>query len=430
MKSLRRPLTPWTPFTALGVCLMAGTFGCSAPEDSGTVIQRPSTGNPATTSMPVGDEGDGDGVAVPPPLPPEDEGPVIALPLAPEMDPNELAEGQECAAETQNTELVGVTLVFGFDVSLSMGSNETDLMYKWEPIVAATKGFFTDPASRDISATLTFFPSTSVQQGGFGTPGAAPPDPTAGNPCDGDSYAEPDVALTALPSEAFVTAIDNVAPDRLGTPTMAVLQGTLDQAAALSQTNPANYAVVLVTDGLPALCNPTDDNVANVAALAAQGFADGVPVYVIGVDSPEGSSFGAGEDSIGNLNLIAEGGGTNEAFIIGTGDVATTIADFTSVIEQIKESTFSCAMPIPAAPEGQAFDKERVNVAYGNANGETPFVYDQTCAGEYAWRYDNADAPTQIELCPDVCERVKADQQGAGKLDVEFGCERRTSTTR
>src|SRR5690606_18998362 len=323
MKLSRSPLK-FSSLVAIGSCLTASTLGCSAPDEGRTVIQRPSTnGQPATnnTSGNAGED-DSNGAPVLPPAQDLNDGPVIDTPAPVEPgDPNELAEGEECAASSQPTELVGVTLVFGFDVSLSMGSNETDLMYKWEPIVTATKGFFTDSASQDISATLTFFPSSSVSQGGFATPGAAPAEPGAPDPCDGNTYADPDVTLTALPSDAFVTAIDGVAPDRLGTPTMAVLEGTLEQATTLRETTTANYAVVLVTDGLPALCGGQDDNVATVAALAAQGFADGIPVSVIGVDSPEGSSFGAGEDSIGNLNEIAEGGGTETAFIIGTGDV-------------------------------------------------------------------------------------------------------------
>src|SRR5690606_20622868 len=193
--------------------------------------------------------------------------------------------------------------------------------------------------------------------------------------CTVEEYADPDIPLAALPSDVFGTTIDATEPNRLGTPTRWVLPAVIDQAIALRETNPANYAVVLVTDGLPTGCGnpPQNENVAGVAALAAAGPEAGIPVYVIGVDTPEGS-IGAEDDSIANLNQVAQQGGTDMAFIIDTGDVDKTVADFASVIETIKESTFSCTMPIPAPPPGQSFDAKKVNVAF-KTETQTDMVY-------------------------------------------------------
>lgn len=83
------------------------------------------------------------------------------------------------------------------------------------------------------------------------------------------------------------------------------------------------YKVVmlLVTDGLPeapmscpsAGCCPTLDD----AASAAQGCLNGDPriqTYVLGVGP-----------YLDNLNLIAAAGGTNSAYLVGTGDVASQV---------------------------------------------------------------------------------------------------------
>ncbi len=373
-------------------------------------------------------------------------------------------EVKECASSSQPTQLQGVTLVFAFDVSASMASDDAARMYKWEPVALAAKTFFSSPNSTDVSAQLTFFPSenadkfTTTTGGGGGAGGGVVPPPAGsddpapddsapafpgappagggtpgiieqqfggGNqaPCMEEEYADPDIPLTALPSDVFGTTIDATEPDRLGTPTRWALPAVIDQAIALRETNPSNYAVVLVTDGLPTDCNTQDDPIAGVAALAAAGPQAGIPVYVIGVDTPEGS-IGSEDDSIANLNQVAEQGGTETAFIIDTGDVDKTVADFVAVIEKIKESTFSCTMPIPPPPSGQVFDSTKVNVAF-KTDTQTDMVYSPDCSEQWGWHYDNEAAPTAIVLCDTACESVKSVSSTTGSVDIEFGCERR-----
>jgi hypothetical protein len=337
-----------------------------------------------------------------------------------------------------------LVLAFTFDVSASMGSHDEPYYsraMKWDPVVAATKAFFADTTSVGVSAALTFFPNdqatltgTGFGGGGMGMGMGGGGIQRGGASCDAANYETPDVPLTPLPSDAFATAIDSVTPAdddtwRLGTPTGPALEGTLAMIQALRETDAnSKYVIVLVTDGAPALCSEEQDDIENVAAVAATALADGIQTYVIGVANPVTEEEPTPPDDTGNLLAIAQAGGTEQAFIVDTNDPAQTVTDFKSVIEGIRENGFSCEVLIPQPPEGETFDKEKVNVNFTNAQGETPFVYDPTCTERYAWRYDDEAAPTVIELCETVCGDIKA--QSDGELSVQFGCKQRIGVER
>jgi hypothetical protein len=461
-----RTLSLVTSLSALFASMSAIGVISSCGSSEGSPTQGVIARNPLVTADPSGTAAPGG----------TDVQPGVTPPGGTDGTPTDLGEGleglptstasgpvQECASSSQPTQLQGVTLVFAFDVSASMASDDDARMYKWEPVALAAKTFFSSPNSTDVSAQLTFFPSENSDTftptpaggggGGFTPPPAtsddvAPEDsapafpgaPPAGGggggiieqqfggedqpACTEEEYAEPDIPLTTLPSDVFGTTIDATEPNRLGTPTRWALPAVIDQAIALRETNPSNYAVVLVTDGLPTNCSTQDDDIAGVAALAAAGPAAGIPVYVIGVDTPATSTVGAGADGIGNLNQIAVQGGTEAAFIIDTGDVDKTVADFVAVIEKIKESTFSCTMPIPPPPTGQVFDATKVNVAF-KTDTQTDMVYSPDCAEQWGWHYDNETAPTAIVLCDTACTSVKSVSSTTGSVDIQFGCERR-----
>lgn len=445
MNTSPRSISLLSSLTALlaSTSAVALVGSCSATEggaNQGTLVRQESAASATTPGATPVEPGTPGGAAAGAGTPVIDEG-IGALPT----DPAGTGDVKECASTSQPTQLQGVTLVFGFDVSASMASDDNARMYKWEPVALAAKTFFSNPSDGDVSAQLTFFPSenadTYVQQttpdpddssGGVGTPPPVQPpqqQQPGGNdnqlPCTEEEYAEPDIPLAVLPADIFGTTIDATEPDRLGTPTRWILPAIIDQAISLRETKPSNYAVVLVTDGLPTMCgmNPTPDNIATVANLAATGPENGIPVYVIGVDTPEGS-IGAEDDSIANLNQVAEQGGTETAFIIDTGDVDKTVADFLAVVQKIKESTFSCNMPIPTPPNGQTFDATKVNVAF-KTDTQTDLVYSPDCSEEWGWHYDNEAAPTTIILCDSACTSVKTYSSTAGSLDIQFGCERR-----
>ncbi|WP_437872250.1 vWA domain-containing protein [Sorangium sp. So ce363] len=315
--------------------------------------------------------------------------------------------GEACATQSAQAGLQPVYLAVAFDVSGSMGMNDRpshSKELKWDPVVAATKQFFKDPASAGLTASLTFFPGERRM-------------------CDARTYRTPDVEMTPLPSEAFGEAIDDVTPARdedwrTSTPTAFVVDGTVTFIEAQRQENPGKYALVLVTDGYPQRCGGDADSIEAVVERVEGARQDNVPTYVIGVANPPEDEPG----NVDNLRDIAVAGGTGKAFIIETGNPDATATAFRAAIDEIRGASVSCTVAIPAAPDGRTFDKQRVRVTYTSGGGQPKAVaYDQECASADAWRYDNPSNPTQIELCESVCGAIQSDPEAS--LGVDFTCE-------
>lgn len=341
---------------------------------------------------------------------------------------------ETCAAADTPTSLQQVVLAFVFDVSASMG-NEQEAYFsralKWDPVVAATKAFFEDPSSKGMSATLTFFPNAKAPIADGRTFMGM------GEECVAADYATPDVPVTSLPSAAFSAAIDAVTPPdsstwRLGTPTLPAVEGTIQAIQAL-QAGDANsrYTMVLVTDGMPALCpgggfgNP-DPNRIEAVAEAMAAVADTIPSYVIGVDNPATEENPNPPDTVTDLNLLAQAGGTDQAFIIDTNDPTATSAQFKMIVDMIRDFSFSCSLAIPKPANGEEFDPQKVNVKYTSPSlGEIPFVYDPNCPADgNGWFYDDEANPTTINICGNVCDAIRS-QLDEGNLSVELGCQTR-----
>jgi hypothetical protein len=317
--------------------------------------------------------------------------------------------GQEdaCASAQAKTTLEPVHLAFAFDVSGSMGQGDEpwhDRTLKWDPISAATKAFFADPASRGFYASLTFFPEIGAES----------------VRCTDAVYVDPDVAPTALPSTAFATALDVIPTQawRPGTPTVYVLRGVFSFVDQEMAGRPGRYVVVLVTDGYPSGCS--NNRIADVVNVVSQR-AMTIPTYVIGVNNPP---ISGAPDTTSNLNQVAVAGGTTQAFLIDTGNPTATTAAFKTAIEQIRRGVaISCNLAIPMAPDNRKFDKEKVRVNYASGtNPATALTYDPMCTGMNGWRYDDPANPTQIVLCTDACTTIQADPNAS--LSIDFECER------
>lgn len=324
--------------------------------------------------------------------------------LANEADDGEVV----CAARAAASELRRVSLAFVFDVSASMGGNDRNRYEtKWRPVVAASEAFFATTDAAALSASLTFFPR-----------------PGADTRCTARAYEVPDVAEQGLPSTAFADAIDGLGYTlgssnwRSTTPTLAAFSGVASALLAADPTDNTTRAIVMVTDGVPQGCSGSDD-----LQLVARTVRDsGVQTFVVGVANPPGDDAG---DNLENLNVIAEAGGTGQAFIVATGNPAQTEADFRAVIDGIRGIALACNVEIPVPPAGTAFLADRVNVTYTAGQGPpTALSYDPACAAPDTWHYDDPVAPTTIVLCDATCDRVQRDV--SAQLSVEFGCERRS----
>lgn len=390
--------------TSLGLILcvnlgVSGVLACSADESTqGSVIERGSSGSSTLNSNAVGTTtqtssgGSGSGIGN------------TGLIIGGTGDGTGGTGVEACATQTTMTELLPVYLVFGFDRSGSMGKGDEDWhdqSLKWDPVSAATKAFFADPASQGLSAALKFFPHASGED----------------ERCDTTNYEVPDVPMTALPSSVFATALDVVPTEDWigGTPTLEAMQGMLAYIDAQSVSAPGRYAIVLVTDGYPQDC--PDSSIDSVATLA-ESVALTIPTYVIGVANPP---IDGAPDTVSNLSQIAAAGGTEQAYLIDTGNPEQTAADFAGAIEAIRSAAISCDVAIPEPPADRSFDKEAVSVNYSlSSGGNTQLSYDPACSGQ-TWHYDDPTTPTRIELCPEACATVQSDS--AATLSVDFACE-------
>ncbi len=340
--------------------------------------------------------------------------------LLPDRDRNDASADEACAASTAKAELQTLELAFAFDVSGSMGKGDEpyhDKSLKWDPIVEASVAFFESNTMSRVSASLVFFPIDADED----------------ERCDADSYDQPDVELQALPSNAFREAIAEITPDneddwRGGTPTLAVLEATLRRVnQADAAISGAKRAVVLVTDGTPQDCSDEEDSIENVAEAVAQ-LRNETPVYVVGVANPSTDEEPEPPDNVSNLALIAQAGGTEQPYLIDTGDPQATIRTFTEAVDAIRREGLSCEVAIPAPPSGMNFDVGKVNVTLTVEGNAFALTYSADCADPDAWYYDDEDNPTTILLCANSCERTKASPES--ELEVEFGCERRAASVR
>lgn len=106
------------------------------------------------------------------------------------------------------------------------------------------------------------------------------------------------------------------------------------------------------------------------------------------------------------------------------------LQDFAPVFDALAKSVIGsarldCEWAIPAVPDGQTFQRDRVNVEYTpSATGAKEAIYHvesaSQCGAQGGWFYDDNAAPQRLRVCPSTCERLQADS--SGKLDVLFGC--------
>jgi hypothetical protein len=175
--------------------------------------------------------------------------------------------------------------------------------------------------------------------------------------------------------------------------------------------------IVLATDGEPTGCAPnTPQDVANVAA-GALASSSAIQTFVIGVGS-----------SLQSLDLIAEAGGTNQAYLV---EDANAAASFAAALEQICGAASPCDFVIPTDGAQGKVDPTQVNVELTPTGSSTPVLIAQTsdgsaatCGPEGGWHYDNPSAPQAIKLCPASCSVVNGGEvQPGGSVQVQFGCE-------
>ncbi len=248
---------------------------------------------------------------------------------------------------------------------------------------------------------------------------------TNSDSCLVGDYQAPDVAIAELPGNAAaITASLNAQMPRGSTPTGPALQGAIQHAQSWASSHAGHQVVtVLVTDGTPTSCNPTNINQIAALATTALNGTPSVQTFVIGV-------FESG-DTTGqsNANTIANAGGTGAAFVV---DAASSSlgAQFTQALEDIRGTALSCEYSIPM-PSNGTLDYDKVNVEFKDgANTVTvPYVGDAgSCDATLGgWYYDvdpaGGGTPATIVMCPVTCDQFTA-ASGAASVDVRLGCKR------
>lgn len=323
-----------------------------------------------------------------------------------------------CHAQVREGQRVPIDMYLLVDSSGSM-AERVGGGSKWEVVSTALTAFLNDPRNEGTGVGLGYFPAAQAtcmqgDPGCFCIPFTNICFSLVGGSCTVSDYSTAAVPLS-LPAQ-LTTAIGNLAAHQLGggTPTRPALEGALQSVNAWATQHPDRKAVlVLATDGEPSGCAAnTPQDVADVAANALAG-PHAIRTFVIGVGS-----------SLVSLNLVAQAGGTDQAFLVDTGgDVAKEFAD---ALDQIRGAASSCDFSIPRAGSGaEKIDPTKVNVSYGTNGGSSMTRVPQTfmgngsnCDSSGGWYYDDPAAPTLIKLCDATCRSLSG-----SAIQVEFGCD-------
>lgn len=303
---------------------------------------------------------------------------------------------EACAEVREEASLVPVNMLLTVDKSGSMDDGMP--VSKWEAATSAFTAFFEDPAAAGLRVALRLWPDDS--------------DGCNDDDCDAAACGQPQVALGSLGdathSQALIDALEMTVPEG-GTPVSAALDGALVWAQAQLAAAPSEQAViVLVTDGEP---NGCDENIDNIAAIAASAFAAGAPVFVVGIE-------GSNEMQI---DQIATAGGTDAGYFVGS---ANAEAELLAAMQDIQGKSVSCTFAYPQEEPDQPLSPDLMRIEYtsGSEVIRVPRVEGpEACTAEGGWYLDDPANPMTITLCPETCNTVQGDVQA--RIDVAVGCE-------
>lgn len=305
--------------------------------------------------------------------------------------PNLDVAQEACAVVKVKAEPLPLDLYFMLDTSGSMSGTNITALHQ------GVVNFANDPSAAGIGVSGNHFAI-----GGFN------------ETCNAGDYGTPAVPWHTLPYPAFTNWVNSLQADGY-TPSVPALTGAVNACKARIQSEPTHKCVVVfVTDGQPeGNCPPTNQAAkAPLGTIASGSCTAGIPVFAIGFPN----LTALGQDIV---NYVAQQGCTNQAFIIQAGSMG---AQFTAQLKVIQQASLGCEFLMPTTDAG-AIDQDKVEMKYtpgGGTEQTLPRVDAQgNCAGD-GWYYDNNSNPSKLILCPDSCNKVKADTQG--KVDVSLGC--------
>lgn len=295
-----------------------------------------------------------------------------------------------CAATTVEAELLPLAIYIMLDRSGSMNDNN-----KWISARTAISSFVDDPGSAGLKVALAYF---------------------AGGTCSG--YQNPVVPMGVLPANAgpIKNSLNSTTPSG-ATPTAGALNGLVQFCALYQTANPTEKCVgILVSDGAPTDCSPTDaTGLSNIAASART--SSNVLTFAMGM---QGADFNV-------LNAIANGGGTDcdPSSANSACDATGGAAAFLAALQAIQGQALGCEYQMPKTDAGLV-NLDSITVSYSpngapppQAIGRVNTLGDCAAAGG-GWFFDNNVNPTKLTLCDATCNVVKVDPNA--KVDIALGC--------
>lgn len=396
----------WLPvLSALVVAATTGTAcSSSSADNSAGNFGGGSNGAPGPTPG-AGAAGGGGGSGGNGPIGVGGGGPIITPPDA--------GEPNSCASQSFVGEEVPLDMFIMMDRSFSMTEPTAGGATRWVAVKDALTTFVNSPESRRIGAGMQFFPQECP---------TIPMEPLcdvdldqfASTSCNANDYASAAVPIAELPANAMaIESTMNATFPGGFTPTYPALQGAMQVALDHAIRNPGrNVIVVLATDGDPVGCEPSNQ-LNNISMVAAAGLSN----------NPAIRTFVVGIGNVANLDLIAQAGGTVNALQV---TAANAGQDFLNAMNQIRGQALACEFTLPAPPDGEVLNPNRVNVGYTPPGGQAEVIGkvpgEPSCdAAQGGWYYDNEDTPTSIRICPASCDRILDEATGA--INIELGCD-------
>lgn len=314
---------------------------------------------------------------------------------------NGLEVGDGCAGQVYEGEAVPLDLYLMFDQSGSMSTvvdDATDTT-RIDIVRTAVEAFLEDEESIGMGAGIGYFGHQ----------------PLGETTCDVAEYSEPDVEIGSLPAQEDALLDSLAAREPTGeTPTGSAIRGACEYVASYRTDHAGrNPAILLVTDGEPKaplseeVCAPTLDDAVEAAERCYE--EHGIRIYVLGVGP-----------SLTNLRVIAEAGGTEDAFLADLDNSAQVLDAFRAVRYAAQ---LPCDLSLGDSVTSDELNFEDSTVAYLDFQctySDVPRVADESeCGDEAGWYFDDPDTPTTIHLCEITCGDVKSTGR---QLYYSLGC--------
>jgi hypothetical protein len=321
-----------------------------------------------------------------------------------------------CAVQVKAAEALPVDMYIMFDQSSSMGDQRPDNSGTWWAAAqAGVMSFVNSARATNMGVGLQYFPLSGA------LPACAVKNPNVGDCCTAAVYEKPEVDIGVLPGNAAALTVSIQAHQPTGfTPTWPALQGAIDHMKTWAGTHLGRApVVVLVTDGFPTECDPSDPTAqtqpSDLALQVKTAFETEpkIRTFVVGINLSQGRA---------NLDQIANAGGTSKAFLIDGGNIGDA---FTNAMLSIASVPLQCSFDLPTPDDPKVvLDKDKVDVSYTpSATRVSEPVAKLNNLGDCSvnqgqgWYYDSPGAPTKILICPGTCARF-----AAGSVQLLSGC--------